>query len=219
MQRALRERRERAHLLDLVAEEVDAQRISSRRGKDVDEPAAHGELAAILRALDALVTGESEGLGELLDPLLLPRRDPDGQRPRLLGRKPFGQGSRRDDDEAALLEHLERGDPLADEVRRRPEAGVPADTAARQQCDAILAQEPPRRLREISGVGVLRDEQRQRAGELLVKSGDEERQGGLGHAGTRRERGGELLNVLALEQLADEREEHRPLFDIPDHEA
>ena len=92
-------------------------------------------------------------------------------------------------------------------------------TAARQQCDAILAKEPARRLREISGVGVLGDEQRQRAGELFVKRGDEERQRRLGHAGTRRKRGRELLNVLALEQLADEREEDRPLFDIPDHEA
>ena len=55
VQRALRERRERADLLDLVAEELDPQRLAAGRREDVDEPAAHGELAALLDALDALV--------------------------------------------------------------------------------------------------------------------------------------------------------------------
>jgi len=36
MQCALRERRERTHLLDLVAPELDAQRLSARRREDVD---------------------------------------------------------------------------------------------------------------------------------------------------------------------------------------
>ena len=153
----------------------------------------------------------------------IPRSSPGairtGQRPRASRAEALGQRGRRDDDEAALLEHLERAGPLADEVRRRPEAGVPADAAARQQRDAILAQEPARRLGEIACVGVLGDEQRQRAAELLVERGDEQRQRRLGHAGTRRQRRGELLYVLALEQLADEREEHRTLFDVSDHEA
>ena len=40
MQGALRERREGADLLDGVAEELDAKRLSSRRREHVDEPAA-----------------------------------------------------------------------------------------------------------------------------------------------------------------------------------
>ena len=48
MQRALRERREGSDLLDLVAEELDAQRLASGRREDVDDAASHGELAALV---------------------------------------------------------------------------------------------------------------------------------------------------------------------------
>ena len=57
--------------LDLVAEELDPQRLAAGRREDVDEPAADGELAALLDALDALVAGERELLGEPVDPGLL----------------------------------------------------------------------------------------------------------------------------------------------------
>ena len=50
MQRALRERRERADALDLVAEELDAERLAAGRREDVDDAAADGELAALLDA-------------------------------------------------------------------------------------------------------------------------------------------------------------------------
>jgi len=64
MQRPLRERRERAHLLDLVAVELDPERLATRRREDVDEPTADSELAALLGTLDALVARESELLRE-----------------------------------------------------------------------------------------------------------------------------------------------------------
>src|SRR5581483_4486110 len=74
-QRALRERRERADLLHLVAEELDAERLAAGGREDVDEPAADRELAAFLDALDALVAGVGEvlrdrvqsGLGAFLE--------------------------------------------------------------------------------------------------------------------------------------------------------
>ncbi len=56
-QRPLRERREGADLLDLVAEELDPERLAARGREDVDEPAAHRELAALLDAFDPLVAG------------------------------------------------------------------------------------------------------------------------------------------------------------------
>ena len=64
VQRSLRERRERAQRLDLVAEELDTQRVAAGRREDVDEAAANRELAALLGAIDALVAGKREPLGE-----------------------------------------------------------------------------------------------------------------------------------------------------------
>jgi hypothetical protein len=58
VKRALRERRERAHLLDLVPEELDAQRLAAGRREDVDKPASNGELPSVLRSLDSLVAGK-----------------------------------------------------------------------------------------------------------------------------------------------------------------
>jgi hypothetical protein len=57
VQRALCERRERADALDLVAEELDAERLATRRRIDVDDPAAERELAALLGLVDPLVAG------------------------------------------------------------------------------------------------------------------------------------------------------------------
>src|SRR2546430_17026622 len=66
MQRALRERRERAHLLDLVAPELDPKRFAAGGREHVDEPAAHSELAALIRTLDPLLARQGERLGSLL---------------------------------------------------------------------------------------------------------------------------------------------------------
>ncbi len=71
MQRALGERRERAQRLDLVAEELDAHRLAAGRREDVDDAAAHGDLAALLDALDPRVAGEHELLGQLVDARLV----------------------------------------------------------------------------------------------------------------------------------------------------
>jgi hypothetical protein len=83
VQRALRERRKGAHRLDLVAEELDPQRFASGRREDVDQAAAHGELSALLDAVDALVAGEGEALGERVQPGRVARRDLDPLRPRV----------------------------------------------------------------------------------------------------------------------------------------
>ena len=71
VERTLRERRERANLLDLVAEEVDAKRLATRRREHVDEAAADGELPALVHAIDALVARERELLGEPVDARLV----------------------------------------------------------------------------------------------------------------------------------------------------
>ena len=60
MERALRERREGADALDLVAEELDAERLAAGCRIDVDDAPAEGELASLLRLVDALVAREGE---------------------------------------------------------------------------------------------------------------------------------------------------------------
>ena len=67
VQRPLGERREGAHLLDLVAVELDAERLAARRREHVDEAAANGELAALLGALDPLVAGERQRLRQTVE--------------------------------------------------------------------------------------------------------------------------------------------------------
>jgi hypothetical protein len=212
MQRPLGERRERAHLLDLVPEELDAQRLEAGRREDVNEPAAHGELAAILGALDPLVAGESERLGQPFDALLLAGRDADRRRPRVLRRYALGDRRRRHDDQPAAVLDVERTRTLADEVRRRPQPGVPADTTAGQQCDALGPEVPPRRLREVPRIRVFGDEDDQRSAELVVQRRDDQWKRGLGHARACRQRGSHLLQALELEQLADERVQHGTVF-------
>ena len=55
MERALGERGEGADVLDLVAEKLDAERLATGAREDVDEPAPHRDLAALLDPLYAVV--------------------------------------------------------------------------------------------------------------------------------------------------------------------
>ena len=173
MQRALRERRVRAHRLDLVAEELEAERLPAGGREDVDDPAANGELASFFRSLDALVARERESLRQVLVGVL---REPDRLRACLRRRKALGDRSRRGGDEAAGREDVECSGPLADEVRRRLEPGAPADAAARQERDAIVAEEPRGRLGRVPRVRVLGEHDHESPLELDVESGEEERQ-------------------------------------------
>ena len=126
-QRALRERRERTDLLDLVAEELDAKRFAAGGREDVHQAAADRELPAFLDALYALVAGRRKLCHERVDPPLVTGRDPQRRRPFVRRRNTFGDGGCRGADEAAALEHGQRPSALADEVRRRLEPGAPVD--------------------------------------------------------------------------------------------
>ena len=128
-QRPLRERRERADLLDLVAEQLDAERLAAGRAEDVDEAAAHRELPPLLHALDPLVAGRGELLGERVEARLVPGRHAQRRRSDVDGRETLGDGDRRRADQSPTLEHLERARTLADEVRRRLEPRPVVHTA------------------------------------------------------------------------------------------
>ena len=66
-ERALGEGREPAQRLDLVVEQVDADRALLGRRVDVEQPAADGELAAVLDLVDALVAGGDEVVRALVE--------------------------------------------------------------------------------------------------------------------------------------------------------
>ena len=209
MQRALRERREGAHGLDLVPEELDAQRLPPRGREDVDEAAADRELAAVVDPLDALVAREREFLRELLEAELDARSEHDRRRALLGGRHPLRERRRRGEDEPACGEDVERPRPLADEVRRRLEPRLPPHAAARQQRDALRPEEPAGRLGEIPRVAVVRDEHDGLLPARLVQRGEDEREHGLGDPRTLGQRLDIRVEALGAEELLDERVENR----------
>ena len=209
MERTLREGRERANLLDLVAEEVDAERLATRRREDVDEAAPDGELPALVHAIDPLVARERELLGEPVDARLVADSQLERERSGLERRQAVGERPGGRADETAGRERVQRPVPLAHEVRGRREARLEAHAAARKQRDTVAAEEPPRRLRRIAGVGVLGEENEQSASQLLVERGKEERQYGLRDARPGRKRPNERLKAVVPPQLVDERGERR----------
>ncbi len=209
MQGALRERREGADALDLVAEELDAERLAPGRRIDVDDASAEGELPSLLRLVDALVAREGEVFDEGVDAPVVA-----GANANRLGAGPgrghaLGERGSRCADEAAGGEDVEGACPLPDEVRRRLEARAPAHAPAGEERDAVVAEEPGRGLGDVARVRVLGREHDERAAELFVERRDDERQSGLGDT---RAGFGQLLEeqaeALALGELTNERVEH-----------
>ena len=188
MERALREGREGAHRLDLVAEELDAERLAAGRREHVHDAAAHRELAAVVDTLDPLVAGQGERLRQPVDARLETGPHLDRLGAGLGRRQPFGERSRGRADEPAPREQVERPRPLAHEVRRRREPRLPGDAAARQQPNGVVAEEPRRAVGGVTRVRVLRQENDQAALQALVQRGEQQRQRGLRDAGTRRQR-------------------------------
>ena len=210
MQRALGERREGAHLLDLVAEELDAQRLAARRREDVDDPAADGELAALLGAVDALVAGERERLREAVEARLGADLEPDRRR-RARTRAAIPS--------ASAVAEAQTSPPRASTSRARARSPTRCGGGSRpepqrtprpgQQRDALGADEPARRLGGVARVGVLGQQADEAPLELLVQRREEERQDRLRDAGARRQGSRERLQALEREQLPDERVEYR----------
>ena len=213
MECALRERRERAHLFDVVAPELDAQRLAAGRREDVDEPAANRELAALVGTLDTFVAGERKRLGELFEADPVARRDPDRLRPRVRRWHRLGQRRGRSGDEPAGGEDIERASAFADEVRRGFEAGAPVDAPARQHRDAFVTEEPGRAFGCVAGVLILRRQKHERAVELLVERREQQRQRRLRDAGGLWERLGKALEAFGRAELRNERVQDRLVHD------
>ncbi len=121
-ERALREHREARDALDLVAEQLDAHGLGSRGREDVEDVAAHRELAAIADALDARVAGRDERRDGVVAHELSPALDVQRGRPARGRRDALDQRGRRDRDQPTGPEQPEPACALAHEMRRGLEA-------------------------------------------------------------------------------------------------
>jgi len=196
MQRALGKGREGADLLDLVAEELDAERLTPGRGKDVDDPASHGELTPLIDPIDTLVPCVGERLRQPAQTWLFADDEADRARTNGMGWHPLGKRRGRGTHEAAPGEDVEGPRPLADEVRRWLETRRVRDTATREQGDEILTEEPRRSFGGIARIRILGQEDEKAASELLMERCEDERERGLGHTCATGQRSREGLEPL-----------------------
>ena len=204
MQRTLRERRERADLLDVVPEELDSQRLASSAREDVDEASTNRDLAPLLDALHALVPGERELLDERVEIARAGACQPNDRCPFLRRRHALGERACRHAYEPSVAQDVEGAGPFADQVRGRIEPRVRADATARQERNRRGIDEPADSLGDVARILVLGEHADERAFERRVQRPEEERQRGLGHARVRRERVDERGEALARGELVDE---------------
>ena len=204
MQRPLGERREGAHLLDLVPEQLDPQRLPAGGGEDVDDPPADGELAPLLDPVDPLVAGARQRPGETLEARLVAARETHRLWSLFVGRNPLGQCRRRRADEPARREDVERPGALADEMRWRFEPRGVRDASAREKRHPLRTEEPGRTVGRVPCIGVLREQHEQPSSELLVQGRKHERQRRLRDPRASRQRLRERLEPFAGGELRNE---------------
>ena len=214
MERALREGRERAHRLDLVAEELDPERLAAGRREDVDDAAAHRELAAVVDPLHALVARQARATPPALRRPArdrpAPRSARDAPRPAAALRRAPSPRRRRARRCASTWSARARS-PTRCGGGASPDSQ--RDAAARQQADRLVAEEPGRALGGVARVRVLRQEHDQAALDALVERREQQRQRGLRDAGARRQRVRELGEALVLDELPNECVQYRTVHD------
>ena len=148
LERALREGGEPRQPLDLDVEQLDADGAFLGRRIDVEDVAAHRELAALLDLVDALVAGGDELVERLVDVDHAALVEREAVRAQLRVGDLLAEGGGGDDDDRGvartagdtLHQRVEGADAEADEVRRRREARLVADAAARVEADGPRGQ-------------------------------------------------------------------------------
>ena len=185
LERALRERRRPRS--DSISSPNRSTRIGAvlGRGEQIQQAAADRELAAVLDLVDALVAGRDEVASGLVEvhQLALASVKPCGRSDgsgtfsesataltTTTGAGRFGVAG---GSSVRLQQRVERGDPLADQVRRRRQMRLVGDAAARVVAD--LARREPRA---------------QAGGEVTrgaVVAGDDDRRGSAGRGRQRRD--------------------------------
>ncbi len=174
-ERALRERREPAQRLDLVAEQVDADRAVLRRRVEVEQAAADRELPAVLHLLDALVAGGDEVGGRLLQVEQLADAQDEAVRAQGGIRDLLRQRDGADDDDGRCMvlafsqQRVERRDAQADEMRRRREMRLVRDAPRRVEAHRPRREPSAQVGREIARVAVVAGDDEQRLARVLLR--------------------------------------------------
>ncbi len=182
---------ERRQPLDLVPEQVDADRVARRRPEDVHDPAPHGKLAASLDLVLAAVSGVDEAGHEVLRVELCPTADDDGLGifdPRA---EPLQQRPDRGDDDTgrslraggrAVAQAPHRPEAAAHGLGRRRHALERQRLPGRQELDRVRTEERPEVVGELLGLPRRRrgDEHRRRRAQLR-EGGEHDRAHGVGH--------------------------------------
>jgi len=181
---------ERGEAVDLVAPQVDADRHVRRGGEHVDDPAAHGELAAVLDLVLAAVPPGHQLGEERADVDLLARPDDDRRGPDG-GPQPLEQRADRSDDHPRGRRQRAVG-----RVRQRVQDGQAPPHRLDLGADALEGQRLPRRqdgdrsgesTDGLAGCGVALE--REKAGQVVRQAlGVEARRGDHEQRGPLRER-------------------------------
>ena len=206
VERALRERREGADGLDLVAEELDAERLAPRRREDVDDAAADGELAALRRP--ARRARSRRARAPRRGPSTPARQPGPRARPALAAPRPAADPPRA----RAPTRRRARPAPSTCSARARSPTRCGGGSSPESQATPRLGSRPtassPRNQAAASAASraSASSASRQTSGrsEPLVQRREQQRQRRLGDAGARRQRLGELPEALELGELADE---------------
>ncbi len=145
VERALRIDVERLDALDVVAEEVEPEGKRASHRKEIDQPAAHTELAGCDDLRHVLVAGERQLRAQRVDIERRALAQEERERREIVARRePVERRRRRDDEHVAFSagDPVQRCEPLRDEVLVRREVVVGQGLPIGQQRDPELGREP-----------------------------------------------------------------------------
>ena len=161
---------ELADLVDLVAEELHAQRMRGRRREHVEDPAAHGEFAASRDHVDAMISELDEPHGDVVEVVIArAHREGHGVRVAEPGDDGLDRGAdRRGDDERPLAvprrEGAERFEPTPDGLGARAQSLMRQRLPRRKLADVGRRHEGGESRRELLGAPARRDHDEQHTG-------------------------------------------------------
>jgi hypothetical protein len=148
---------ERAQLAHLVAPELNAHGVLGGGREDVDDPAAHRELAARGDHLDAGVGQLDQPHQQVVEVVVSPTPQAHGVERAQAGRDRLDQAAGGGDDQPRRgvgSASAGRSRAAADRVRRGREPLVREGLPARQHRDGVLVQQLRRRRAEVFGLAV-----------------------------------------------------------------
>ena len=172
-ERTLRERREPAQRLDLVAEQIDAHGAVLGCREHVEQAAANRELASVLDLVDPLVSGRHEVACGLVQIEQLARMQHEPARTQRRVGNLLRQRDRADDHDrrsvAAVKQRVERRDPQADKMRRGRKVRLVGDAAARVVPHRARLEPRPQRAGQIPRRTVISGDDDRRPVRLMIQ--------------------------------------------------